>query len=50
MAIARSLRNYLEEQGVQYDVIRHMHTESSTRSAAAAHVPGDLWVPKRRVA
>ncbi len=45
MAIARSLKNYLEEQGVQYDVVRHVHTESSTHTAAAAHVPGD-WLAK----
>ncbi len=30
MAIAHSLKNYLEEQGVQYDVVRHVHTESSS--------------------
>jgi Ala-tRNA(Pro) deacylase len=41
MAISRSLKNYLEEQGVQYDVVRHVHTESSMHTAAAAHVPGD---------
>jgi Ala-tRNA(Pro) deacylase len=41
MAIAQSLKTYLKEQGVQYDVVRHAHTESSTHSAAAAHVPGD---------
>ncbi len=47
MAIARSLKNYLEEQGVQYDVVRHVHTESSTHTAAEAHVPGDR-VPRSR--
>ncbi len=41
MAISRSLKNYLEEQGVQYDIVRHVHTESSMHTAAAAHVPGD---------
>ena len=41
MAISRSLKNYLEEQGAQYDVVRHVHTESSMHTAAAAHVPGD---------
>ena len=41
MAIAQSLKTYLKEQGLQYEVVRHAHTESSTYSAAAAHVPGD---------
>ena len=41
MAIAQSLKTYLKEQGVQYEVVRHAHTESSSHSAAAAHVPGD---------
>jgi len=50
MAIARSLKNYLEEQGVQYDVVRHVHTESSMHTAAAAHVPGDRLVKSVLVA
>ena len=34
MAIAQSLKTYLKEQGVQYEVVRHAHTESSSHSAA----------------
>ncbi len=41
MAIASSLKSYLEERGVRYDVVRHEHTDSSMHTAAAAHVPGD---------
>jgi len=41
MAIARSLKNYLKAQSVQYPVDRHAHMESSMHTAAAAHVPGD---------
>ncbi len=41
MAIAATIRRYLEEHGVKYDVIVHEHTASSMRTAEAAHVPGD---------
>lgn len=41
MSISRSLKNYLEDHGAQYDIVEHAHTESSTRTAAAAHIPGD---------
>jgi len=41
MAIAATMKRYLEEHGVKYDVIVHTHTDSSMRTAEAAHVPGD---------
>jgi len=41
MAIAESIKHYLEKHGVKYDVIVHTHTSSSMRTAEAAHVPGD---------
>lgn len=41
MAIARALLDYLDEHGVAFDVIHHDYAPSSTRTAAAAHLPGD---------
>jgi len=41
MSIAITLRNYLDQQGVSYDVIRHARSGCSMESAQAAHVPGD---------
>lgn len=41
MTIATSVETYLSQVGVRYDVIPHHHTSNSSRSAQAAHVPGD---------
>lgn len=41
MAIAMTLEQYLSDQGVEYDTVRHSHTFSSMDTAHAAHVPGD---------
>lgn len=41
MAISESLKNFLEANGAGYEVVRHRHAESASRSAQAAHVPGD---------
>ncbi len=41
MAIAATIKRYLEDHGVKYDVIVHTHTSSSMHTAEAAHVPGD---------
>lgn len=41
MTIATTLRNYLDRNGVDYDLIPHLHTTSSQASAQAAHVSGD---------
>ena len=39
MAIARKLRSYLDERGVDYDTVAHSHTETAVDSARSAHVP-----------
>jgi Ala-tRNA(Pro) deacylase len=41
MAVATTLREYLEARQVGYEVISHSHSESALRTAEAAHVPGD---------
>lgn len=41
MAVATTLREYLESRGIAYDVIEHPHSDSAMRAAEAAHVPGD---------
>jgi Ala-tRNA(Pro) deacylase len=40
MAIALTLRKYLAEKGVAYDIISHRHTSSSMNTAQSAHVSG----------
>ncbi len=42
MTMPASVKEYLRQQGVHYDLITHMHTGDSMRTAGAAHVPGDL--------
>ena len=39
MAIARTIKKYLEERGVEYDTVEHTHTETAMDSAKSAHVP-----------
>jgi len=41
MAISLTLLEYLEWEGVDYDLLNHEPTFSSLYTAAAAHVPGD---------
>lgn len=41
MSMSITLRNYLDKQGVRYDLIRHARSACSMESAHAAHVPGD---------
>jgi Ala-tRNA(Pro) deacylase len=41
MAIAATIKEFLEQRGVQFDLVHHTHTASSMRTAEAAHVPGD---------
>lgn len=43
MAIASSLKSFLDEHGIQYEVIQHRPAPSAGRSAEAAHVPGDSF-------
>lgn len=40
MAIAMTLRQYLDVHDVEYEVLKHAQTASSTRTAQATHVPG----------
>ena len=39
MAIAKTLINYLEEKGVNYDLVEHAHTSTSFASARASDLP-----------
>jgi Ala-tRNA(Pro) deacylase len=39
MAIARTLKSYLEKRGIDYDMVEHPHTETAVDSARSAHVP-----------
>jgi Ala-tRNA(Pro) deacylase len=41
MTIASKLKEHLTKAGVSYEVITHAETPSSSRTAQAAHVPGD---------
>ncbi len=41
MAISGTLRNYLTELGIEYDLVVHPRTASSMRTAQAAHVSGE---------
>ena len=39
MAIAITLKSYLDSHHIQYDTVEHVHTESAIDSAKSAHVP-----------
>lgn len=39
MAIATTLKSYLEEHDIHYDTVEHPHTESAVDSAKSAHIP-----------
>ncbi|MDP6786870.1 MAG: YbaK/EbsC family protein [Rhodospirillales bacterium] len=41
MAIAPSVKKYLAQQDVDYEVVTHPHTSASMESAEAAHVSGE---------
>ncbi|MCP4407761.1 MAG: YbaK/EbsC family protein [Gammaproteobacteria bacterium] len=41
MAIAMTLREYLEQENVHYQVLAHSYTRCSAQTAQAAHIPGD---------
>ena len=40
MAIATTLKSYLEDHHVEYDMVKHIHSETALESAHSAHVPG----------
>jgi Ala-tRNA(Pro) deacylase len=39
MAIAKTLINYLDERGIDYELVEHAHTATAAASAHQAHVP-----------
>ena len=41
MAIAITLKEYLDSHHVSYEVIRHRRTDSALQTSEAAHIPGD---------
>ncbi len=41
MTIGRKLKEYLADARVDYDLVEHPRTECSSRTAQAAHIPGD---------
>ena len=41
MAIPATLRNFLDQRGIDYQVMHHDHTSCSAQTAQAAHIPGD---------
>lgn len=41
MAIAKKLKDYLQQQETSYRLFKHPHTASSMETAEKAHVPGD---------
>jgi Ala-tRNA(Pro) deacylase len=43
MAIPSTIRNYLEQHGVQYSVVEHPAAYTAQQEASAAHVPGREW-------
>lgn len=42
MAIAHTLKTYLDNHHVRYDTVRHAHSATALESAHAAHVPDHL--------
>ncbi|WP_017941611.1 MULTISPECIES: aminoacyl-tRNA deacylase [unclassified Thioalkalivibrio] len=41
MSISRTLNDFLDEHAVTYQLVHHPHSDSASRTAEAAHVPGD---------
>jgi Ala-tRNA(Pro) deacylase len=40
MTIASRLRQFLDSEGVRYDIVSHPRTATSSQSAEVAHIPG----------
>lgn len=40
MSIAKRLQDYLDREGIRYELVEHSHTTTSSQTAQAAHVPG----------
>lgn len=41
MGIANTLKQFLDNHGVDYELVSHRPTPSANRTAEAAHIPGD---------
>lgn len=41
MAIAITLQEYLSNMDVDYNILKHSHTEASMQTAQMAHIPGE---------
>lgn len=41
MTMAITLREYLEQEGIEYEVLQHPYSRTSSETAEVAHVPGD---------
>ena len=41
MSISPILHAYLKDKNIEYDVLSHEHTGSSSETAQASHIPGD---------
>lgn len=41
MAIAMSLKEYLETEGVSYDLVKHAYSFNTTQAAKKAHISGE---------
>ncbi len=44
MTMATTLKNALDQQGLDYVLLAHPHAPSALRTAEAAHIPGDRMV------
>lgn len=44
MTMAITLKEYLDELGIHYDLVKHTPTNTSMETAQAAHIPGDKLV------
>lgn len=40
MPVAETLKTYLDSRGIDHEVVLHPHTDSSMKTAEAAHIPG----------
>lgn len=38
MTMSNTLQQYLEQQGIRYELVTHRHTESSMNAAGSAHI------------
>jgi Ala-tRNA(Pro) deacylase len=41
MAVAITVQQFLEDRGIDYEVLTHAHTVSASRTAQKSHIPGD---------